>query len=103
MTIARRQRRLCVDGANNCRRPLTTFLLRIATITDTYRKFPISLWLEIEARCNLACRFCYNFWRDGRENYPVTLPTDTLLQGLNRLLENFACRSVAISGGEPLL
>jgi len=66
-------------------------------------KPPISLWMEIEARCNLACRFCYNFWRDGSESYPRVLPTSDLLRGLDSLFENFACRSVAISGGEPLL
>lgn len=66
-------------------------------------KSPISLWLEIEPRCNLACRFCYNFWRDGVESYPRVLPTSDLLGGLDALFESFACDSVAVSGGEPLL
>jgi MoaA/NifB/PqqE/SkfB family radical SAM enzyme len=66
-------------------------------------KHSISLWLEIENRCNLACRFCYNFWRDGAEPAPRSLSTTSLLQGLDSLLEQFDCRQVAISGGEPLL
>lgn len=66
-------------------------------------KYPISLWLEVESRCNLACKFCYNFWRPATETYPQTLSTDELLRGLSALLDEFECRRVALSGGEPLL
>jgi MoaA/NifB/PqqE/SkfB family radical SAM enzyme len=63
----------------------------------------ISLWLEVEAACNLACRFCYNFWKDGHASTPRGLPTKELLKGLQHLLDKFDCRQVAVSGGEPLL
>lgn len=66
-------------------------------------RYPISLWLEVESRCNLACRFCYNPWRGGREAYPRLLETSALLAGLDALFERFECRRVAVSGGEPLL
>jgi MoaA/NifB/PqqE/SkfB family radical SAM enzyme len=66
-------------------------------------RYPISLWLEVESRCNLACRFCYNFWRPQPEGYPEQLSTEQLLRGLTSLLDQFECRRVAISGGEPLL
>src|ERR1051326_6707767 len=66
-------------------------------------KRAISLWLEIETRCNLACRFCYNFWRDGSVTEPRVLATADLLRGLDLLFESFECDQVALSGGEPML
>jgi MoaA/NifB/PqqE/SkfB family radical SAM enzyme len=63
----------------------------------------LELWLEVEARCNLRCRFCYNPWRDGSEAEPNALATPQLLEQLSLLLASVPTHHVTISGGEPLL
>jgi MoaA/NifB/PqqE/SkfB family radical SAM enzyme len=64
---------------------------------------PITLWFELETRCNIRCRFCYNHWKDGTHPAPRGLPTATLLDCLDRLLDEVTCDRVALSGGEPLM
>jgi MoaA/NifB/PqqE/SkfB family radical SAM enzyme len=64
---------------------------------------PVTLWLELETKCNLRCRFCYNFWKDGSTPEPVRSNTAQVLSNLDRLFAQAPCTQVALSGGEPLL
>ncbi|MGH9664508.1 MAG: radical SAM protein, partial [Bryobacteraceae bacterium] len=63
----------------------------------------VELWLEIETRCNLACRFCYNYWKDGSAPEPSRTSTADLISAMESLLSAVDCRRLAFSGGEPLL
>jgi MoaA/NifB/PqqE/SkfB family radical SAM enzyme len=63
----------------------------------------IELWLELETACNLACRFCYNYWKDGSAVQPATRSTTETAAALRRLFETVQVTQVAFSGGEPLL
>jgi MoaA/NifB/PqqE/SkfB family radical SAM enzyme len=63
----------------------------------------VELWLELETRCNLACPFCYNFWKQGSVPEPNRASTNRTLGALRRLLDAVECRKLAVSGGEPLL
>jgi MoaA/NifB/PqqE/SkfB family radical SAM enzyme len=63
----------------------------------------IDLWLELETRCNLTCRFCYNYWKNGRSKEPSRCGTAETVLSLRRLLDAVDCRQIACSGGEPLL
>jgi MoaA/NifB/PqqE/SkfB family radical SAM enzyme len=63
----------------------------------------IELWLELETRCNLACKFCYNFWKDGSAPAPQLKSTLETAEALRALLEQLDVTQVAFSGGEPLL
>lgn len=61
------------------------------------------LWFEVEQRCNLRCRFCYNPWRGGASPTPADLSADEAAAALERVLDGWPCRKVVFSGGEPLL
>ncbi len=63
----------------------------------------IEVWFELETRCNLHCKFCYNFWKDGSARAPSRLTTVETLEALRRLFDAVDCEQIAISGGEPLL
>ncbi len=63
----------------------------------------IELWLELETRCNLQCKFCYNYWKDGISTAPQRLTTEKMLEALANLFHSVDCEKIAISGGEPLL
>lgn len=60
------------------------------------------LAVEVTARCNRRCRYCYNEWRD-RDAAPEDLPADELLAVVEAALEATGRRAIQISGGEPLL
>lgn len=61
-------------------------------------------WLvaEVSARCELACAFCYNPWRDGRA-LPDELPTVAWREVFERAIAVRRPRGVTLAGGEPLL
>jgi SynChlorMet cassette radical SAM/SPASM protein ScmE len=61
---------------------------------------PRSLDLEITARCNARCRYCY-FFDNPEVNYQ-DLPTDTWLTFINELGQN-AVMEVTLQGGEPFM
>lgn len=63
----------------------------------------VELWLEVEPECNLHCSFCYNYWRAEPGKTPTTLSTRDLVSALRALLSRVDCRTLSISGGEPLL
>jgi MoaA/NifB/PqqE/SkfB family radical SAM enzyme len=63
----------------------------------------IEIWFELETRCNLHCKFCYNFWKDGSAQAPSRLSTAETIEALRRLFDAVDCQQMAISGGEPLL
>jgi MoaA/NifB/PqqE/SkfB family radical SAM enzyme len=63
----------------------------------------LELWLELETRCNLACRFCYNYWTDGSAAEPQSRTTSETVAALRMLFEAAEVTQVAFSGGEPLL
>lgn len=57
--------------------------------------------LEITARCNAECTYCYNVWH-GRE-LPEEPGIDTLCNLFRKLMNETAVSGVTIAGGEPLL
>jgi molybdenum cofactor biosynthesis enzyme MoaA len=63
----------------------------------------VEIWFEIEPDCNLACRFCYNWWRGGTVPAPRRLDTAAVIDVLENLFASLTCSKVALSGGEPLL
>lgn len=63
----------------------------------------VELWLELETGCNLSCKFCYNYWKDGSAPEPGRLSSAETLGALRRLFEAVECSQIAFSGGEPLL
>jgi radical SAM protein with 4Fe4S-binding SPASM domain len=69
----------------------------------TTRPRPQSLIFEITQRCNHACLHCYNVWHGGGTYPRGELDTVQTLELLARALEQTDCRSVTLTGGEPLL
>ena len=63
----------------------------------------VEIWLEVETRCNLQCKFCFNYWKDGSAQPPVGVSTTQLLQAIRQLFTLVHCRKVTLSGGEPTL
>ena len=66
-------------------------------------RFPIdNLVFELTGACNQCCRFCYNYWRDGRT--PIAPPDPSKAwKTLKKLLSQASVRHLSFSGGEPLL
>lgn len=67
------------------------------------RKPKVEIWYELETRCNLHCKFCFNYWKDGIQQSPRRLSTGDSLECLRRLFDAVECEKMSISGGEPLL
>lgn len=63
----------------------------------------VEIWYELETRCNLHCKFCFNYWKEGDTRAPRRLPTAETLEGLSRLFDAVICEKLTLSGGEPLL
>jgi MoaA/NifB/PqqE/SkfB family radical SAM enzyme len=74
-----------------------------AGLNDGSARPSVDLWFELETECNIQCRFCYNYWKDGQAPKPTRHGTAATLAGLRRLLAAVECRQFALSGGEPLL
>ncbi len=58
-------------------------------------------YIEITNICNLNCRSCYN--RSGLNCERRELSFDQIKEICNRLISQFGCKSIGISGGEPTL
>lgn len=61
----------------------------------------VQAYIEITNLCNLNCRSCYN--RSGLTKNTVEIPFDKLTQSIDRLINEFGCEHITISGGEPTL
>jgi MoaA/NifB/PqqE/SkfB family radical SAM enzyme len=62
-------------------------------------KAPIVVQIELTLKCNLACKFCFNYSRKPRENELST----TEIKDLLRQLKNMEVMSVFFTGGEATL
>lgn len=58
-------------------------------------------YIEITQNCNLRCRSCYN--RTQIEHPPRELSNMFFLKVANRLVNEFSCNRISLSGGEPTL
>ncbi len=71
--------------------------------------FPLdSLLFEVTQHCNHACLHCYNVWRGERTPLRASYPRGELgtadtVRLLEIALDQTGCRSVTLTGGEPLL
>ncbi len=63
----------------------------------------IKIWFEIEPRCNLDCKFCYDHVEDVASLKHTIDDTNQLLEILDKLFSSITVESIALSGGEPLL
>lgn len=63
----------------------------------------IKIWFEIESRCNLDCKFCYDHIKDSLLLKHCNYDTNKILMVLDKLFSNTKVESIALSGGEPLL
>jgi len=63
----------------------------------------IEIWFELENKCNLSCKFCYNYWKDGKFSPPEQLSSTDLITCFENLLTVAAPSKITLSGGEPLL
>ena len=57
---------------------------------------------ELTQACNQCCRFCYNYWRDGRTPLPAPDPSRAR-KTLRKLLSQASVGTISFSGGEPML
>lgn len=65
-------------------------------------KLPLAMVLEVTAKCNYRCPFCYCIWHEQTTSLPEDLPTEKWFQILNKCAENNV-REITFSGGEALL
>lgn len=80
---------------------MKTAILRFSAFFHGFRQN--SVIHEITARCNLACRHCYNVWKDPSPCSREELPPDQLRRLLARVLAMSRCRHYTFTGGEPTL
>lgn len=62
-----------------------------------------SVAVELTARCNQRCAYCYNAWRDDGGAAVGQLPLETLKTTLTRLLDEAQIGHVTFTGGEPFM
>ncbi len=60
-----------------------------------------SAYIEITNICNLDCRTCYN--RSGKNHARQELSFSNFVQIVERLVHDFGCNRILLSGGEPTL
>lgn len=65
-------------------------------------KLPPHLTLELTAKCNYACPYCYCVWHESGKRPPRDRSTDQWKKILDRCAED-GVKSLSFSGGEPLL
>lgn len=61
-----------------------------------------SLAIELTARCNQKCGYCYNAWREDDGKGVGALPSEQLLALVDRALGEVEFDEVTLTGGEPL-
>jgi pyrroloquinoline quinone biosynthesis protein E len=79
----------------------------MSTPDSTRRKSPRrtgNLAVEVTARCNRRCTYCYNGWRvPDAASVPLDLPAADLVALVDRVLGESGLDGVQLTGGEPLL
>lgn len=60
-----------------------------------------ALAIELTSYCNQKCGYCYNGWRDDGGKSIGSLPTDRLLELVDRALTEVDFDHVTLTGGEP--
>ena len=60
-----------------------------------------SLAVELTSYCNQKCSYCYNGWREDGGKSVGSLPTDALLELVDRALREVEFDHVTLTGGEP--
>lgn len=68
----------------------------------TYKR-DVEIWFELENKCNLSCKFCYNYWKDGSALAPRQLSAKDLIICFEKLRAVSNISKITLSGGEPLL
>lgn len=61
------------------------------------------LAVEVTARCNRRCLYCYNTWPRQTDDPPADLPASELVAVVEEALRATGRRAIQITGGEPLL
>ena len=62
-----------------------------------------SVAVELTARCNQKCSYCYNSWRDDGGAELGELSTETLRALLQKLFREAEVEHITLTGGEPFL
>lgn len=60
-----------------------------------------SLAIELTSHCNQRCSYCYNAWREDNGRQVGALPSDDLLQLIDRALDEVELDHITLTGGEP--
>ncbi len=60
-----------------------------------------ALAIELTSYCNQKCGYCYNGWRDDGGKSVGSLPTEALLELVDRALTEVDFDHVTLTGGEP--
>lgn len=60
-----------------------------------------ALAIELTSHCNQTCGYCYNGWREDNGKGVGALPTQDLLQLVDRALSEVDFDHVTLTGGEP--
>jgi radical SAM protein with 4Fe4S-binding SPASM domain len=62
-----------------------------------------SIAVELTARCNQRCIYCYNPWRTAPPAVEADLPTERICRLLDRVLVEAQPDQITLTGGEPFL
>ena len=62
-----------------------------------------SVAVELTARCNQKCSYCYNSWRDDGGAEMGELSTEKLQGLLHKLFQEAEVEHITLTGGEPFL
>jgi pyrroloquinoline quinone biosynthesis protein E len=60
-----------------------------------------ALAVELTSHCNQKCSYCYNAWREDNGRGVGALPSDDLVELLDRALTEVEFDHVTLTGGEP--
>lgn len=61
-----------------------------------------SLAIELTSYCNQKCGYCYNDWREDGGSSVGSLPSDKLLELVDKALTEVEFDHVTLTGGEPM-
>lgn len=62
-----------------------------------------SVAIEMTARCNQKCTYCYNSWREDGGREMGELPHDELVGLIDRVVADQTLTHITLTGGEPFL